>query len=234
MLTQQESPTRATAHGIRGNLYASFTTFLLAQHTSFTLVESINGRSQRWDAEDTARRTTAALVKQKKEREHIMKTLKTLTFTLALAASVVAASAQDNSNQPAGRGSGRGYGLRDGTGPRARMGTCPMVNDNPSAAVAPAPGNRGPGFGVGNQGGRGQGKRGGWGLRDGTGPRAQWGGCPFAAGNAPAALNPASDTRGPAYGTGFCGGRGWGGGPRNGTGPRAQAGTCPLVNPPAK
>jgi hypothetical protein len=163
-----------------------------------------------------------------------MKTLTALTFSLALAASVVAASAQDNSNQPDGRGPGRGYGLRNGTGPRAQMGTCPLVNDNQPAAVAPASGNRGPGFGLGNQAGRGQGQRGRWGLRDGTGPRAEWGGCPFAAGNARAALNPPPDNRGPAFGGGLRGGRGWGGGPRNGTGPRAQAGTCPLVNPPAK
>jgi hypothetical protein len=161
-----------------------------------------------------------------------MKTLTALTFSLALAASVVAASAQDNSNQPAGqnwpRGAGRWYGLRNGTGPRAQMGTCPLVNDNQPAAVAPAPGNRGSGIGPGNQAGRGQGQRGRWGLRDGTGPRAQWGGCPFAAGNAPAALNPPPDNRGPAFGGGSRGGRGWGGGPR------AQAGTCPRVNPPEK
>jgi len=175
---------------------------------------------------------------EERESEDIMKTLTALTMSLALAASVMAASAQDNSNPPTGqngpRGAGRGYGLRNGTGPRAQMGTCPLANDDQPAAVAPAPGNRGPGFGVGNRGGSGQGQRGGWGLRDGTGPRAQWGGCPFVDGNAPAAVNPAPDNRGPASGGGFRGGRGWGGGPRNGTGPRAQAGTCPLVNPPAK
>lgn len=167
-----------------------------------------------------------------------MKTLTALTMSLALAASVMAASAQDNSNPPTGqnrqRGAGRGYSLRNGTGPRAQMGTCPLANDDQPAAVAPVPGNRGPGFGVGNRGGNGQGQRGGWGLRDGTGPRAQWGGCPFADGNTPAAVNPAPDNRNPASAGGFRGGRGWGGGPRNGTGPRAQAGTCPLVNPPAK
>jgi hypothetical protein len=59
-----------------------------------------------------------------------------------------------------GRGRGAGFGPRDGTGPRAQDGTCPLVKH--SAAVTPAPGSgRGPGFGMGYRGGRGRGQGGG-------------------------------------------------------------------------
>ncbi|MCL5097753.1 MAG: hypothetical protein M1608_09565 [Candidatus Omnitrophica bacterium] len=87
----------------------------------------------------------------------------------------------------------------------------------------------------------------GQGLRNGTGPRAQMGLCPYAtaatttanatvsnATNANTSMAPAV-WGGRGFGRGFCGGRGWGRGggfgPRNGTGPRAQNGTCPLLNP---
>lgn len=79
---------------------------------------------------------------------------------------------------PRGGGRGAGLGPRNGTGPRAQMGTCPLVND-PSAGPTLGQGGRGGGFGRGWCGGRGLGQGRGFGLRNGTGPRAQDGTCPL-------------------------------------------------------
>jgi hypothetical protein len=132
---------------------------------------------------------------------------------------------------PRGSGRGMGFGPRDGTGPRAQSGTCPLLNASP-AVSAPAPANRGPGIGMCCCGGRGWGG-GGWGPRDGSGPRAQMGICPLLNAS-PAVSAPAATGRGPGAGMGFRGGRGWGRGvgwgPCDGTGPRAQMGACPLLN----
>jgi hypothetical protein len=137
---------------------------------------------------------------------------------------------------PRGGGRGAGLGPRNGTGPRAQMGTCPLINDS-SAAPTLSPGSRGGGFGRGWCGGRGAGQGGGFGLRNGTGPRAQMGMCPLL-NDSTVAATPALGGRGRGFGmgSGRGRGRGWGGGfgLQNGTGPRAQDGTCPLLNPPAK
>ncbi len=106
-----------------------------------------------------------------------------------------------------------------------------------------APGRRGPGAGMINatgargqgrggqaaMGGQGRGMGGGWGLRDGTGPRAQMGLCPRQnnGGAAPAYGRGAGKGKNAMGGWGRGGGRGL----RNGTGPRSANGTCPLVNP---
>ena len=79
-------------------------------------------------------------------------------------------------------GGGRGVGLgpRNGTGPRAQMGACPLVNGSPAVST-PAAGFRGRGFGMAWGGGRGWGQGGGFGMRNGTGPRARNGTCPLLA-----------------------------------------------------
>jgi hypothetical protein len=133
---------------------------------------------------------------------------------------------------PRGGGRGGGFGPRNGTGPRAQMGFCPLAANNQAAAVATGPG---PGFGQCWCGGRGPGFGRGFGLRNGTGPRAQMGLCPLAANNQAATVTPSSgNDRSPGFGRGWGGGRGRGAGGgfgrRDGTGPRAQIGACPLTN----
>jgi hypothetical protein len=106
-----------------------------------------------------------------------------------------------------------------------------------------APGRRGSGAGMANpmagrgqgrwgqaaMGGPGRGMGGGWGLRDGTGPRAQMGLCPWQnnGGANPAFGRAAGKGKNTMGGWGRGGGRGL----KNGTGPRGSDGTCPLVNP---
>jgi hypothetical protein len=77
---------------------------------------------------------------------------------------------------PRGGGFGLGQGPRNGTGPRAHTGSCPLLAD-PSAAIAPSP--RGRGFGRGQWAGHRAYNSAGWGLRNGTGPRSLDGACPL-------------------------------------------------------
>jgi hypothetical protein len=178
-----------------------------------------------------------------------MKTMTALTMGLTLAVSVLAAIAQDNSNQ--------------NTAPAWPCG--PMWNLTPEqqaarqqqvqATLADLRAKRDNGTIAAHEkawldwmeqaGGmcvNGVPRGGRWGMgngpRNGTGPRAQMGLCPFATNAPAAAVTPGPGGRGPGFGMGYGGGRGRGQGggfgPRNGTGPRAQMGTCPLVNPPAK
>ena len=75
-----------------------------------------------------------------------------------------------------GCGQGLGGGPRNGTGPRAQMGTCPLAG-TARTTVAPTSGGQSLGKGTAWNGGRGRGA--GMGLRNGTGPRAVNGTCPL-------------------------------------------------------
>lgn len=81
---------------------------------------------------------------------------------------------------PRGGGRGAGLGPRNGTGPGAQLGICPLVNGSPAVSTR-ATGFRGRGCGMGWRGGCGRGQGGGFGMRNGTGPRAQDGTCPLLA-----------------------------------------------------
>ena len=72
-----------------------------------------------------------------------------------------------------GQGLGGG-GPRNGTGPRAQMGTCPLVGN--SAATAASGGQT---LGTGKASIVGRGRGAGTGLRNGTGPRSLNGTCPL-------------------------------------------------------
>jgi hypothetical protein len=74
-----------------------------------------------------------------------------------------------------GMGMGMGWrnGLRNGTGPRAQMGACPLAEN----ATVSAPAVQAAGKGIGMNAGQGRGS--GMGLRNGTGPRSANGTCPL-------------------------------------------------------
>ena len=75
-----------------------------------------------------------------------------------------------------GCGMGFGGGPRNGTGPRAQMGICPLAG-NAGTTVAPTPGGQNLGQVRAWNGGRGRGAGMGW--RNGTGPRSANGTCPL-------------------------------------------------------
>jgi hypothetical protein len=111
-------------------------------------------------------------------------------------------------------------------------------NVSTNTSTAPATGNPWCQMAPGQQfrgcygGGMGYGRGYGRGLRDGTGPRAQLGLCPWA-GNTAASKAMGPGKRGFGKGQGRAAGRGWGTGRglRDGTGPRSVNGACPIAVP---